>query len=619
MKFSIYAIELHNFKCFRGDHTFEFPQEPGLYHFTGKNLHNPRLGANGVGKSTVIDAINWVLFGRTSRGLKANDIISWGEKSASVALTLGFGDKDREISRSQKPNKILIDGEPKSQEDIDDLIRLNQEAFNASVIIPQFNESFFDLPPAKKLAMFSKIMDLDYWLDKADLAKEHAMVIWEAITDAERRLSNKEGGVESLKANIEALEKFDEEFEVKKIDDRTELEYLIEKIKRALSKAKKRYAKSVVNSDGYEKRLLAIDKQWTTARKELNELANQRGRISGHMSSLKSDVRNLQSDIDEIASMEGDRCPTCLQVVDKNHVKKHDDKVSTRQAKLSRQIKKLAKSDEALAKKETKLKKRISDYREEANDLARERDKLLDADRKAKQVVRDIERDLKDAKGDLDKVNNEKNPYKGLIEKDKKRIKVAKADIKALKATLEELKEKHEAVSYWVGGFKRVRLFVIEDAILNLEIEVNNLLVSLGLPDWRITLDVERENKSGGVTKGFSVIVHSPKTDEPVRWEAFSGGETQRLRLAGDLGLSNLIMERAGFSNTIEMLDEPSEHMSPEGIEDLVDTLHHRAVSSGRIIWLVEHSAVSFGDFAGKLLSTMGEDGYAHFEYKRGQ
>lgn len=619
MKFSIYAIELRNFKCFRGEHTFEFPQEPGLYHFTGKNLHNPRLGANGVGKSTVIDAINWVLFGRTSRGLKANDIISWGEKSATVALTLGLGNEDREISRSQKPNKILIDGEPKSQEDIDDLIRLNQEAFNASVIIPQFNESFFDLQPAKKLALFSKIMDLDYWLEKSDLAKEQSMVIWDSINSAELRLENKVGERKGLKSNIESLTKLRDEFDVQKKRDTNELEILIKKINKALAKAKKKYAKTVVDVESYDGRLLEIDKQWNKARKELNEISNQRGRISGHSSSLKSDIRELQSEIDELAVMEGEVCPTCLQKVDAKHVKKHDDKLSTKQVKLQRQLKKLAASAASLDEREQKLKKRINGYRTEANELSKERDQLLAVDRKAKQKVRDIERDLADAENDLAKASKAKNPYGELIDRDKKRSKVLSGDIKSLKTVLEELKEKHEAVSYWVGGFKRLRLFVIEEAILNLEIEVNNLLVSLGLPDWKITLDVERENKSGGVTKGFSVLVHSPKTKDPVKWEAFSGGETQRLRLAGDLGLSNLIMERAGFVNTIEMLDEPSEHMSPEGIEDLVDTLHNRAVSSDRIIWLVEHSAVSFGSFAGKLISTMGKDGFAKFDYKEGQ
>src|SRR6185369_16591003 len=82
-------------------------------------------------------------------------------------------------------------------------------------------------------------------------------------------------------------------------------------------------------------------------------------------------------------------------------------------------------------------------------------------------------------------------------------------------------------------------------------------------------------------------------------WEAWGGGATQRLRLAGDFGLANLIMERAGLSNTIEFFDEPSSHMGQEGLLDVAETLHQRAVSSGKRILLVDHHTIDFGEFAG--------------------
>ena len=72
--------------------------------------------------------------------------------------------------------------------------------------------------------------------------------------------------------------------------------------------------------------------------------------------------------------------------------------------------------------------------------------------------------------------------------------------------------------------------------------------------DWRIEFDVERETKAGGISKGFVVFVHPSDKADPVRFEAYSGGETQRLRMAGDLGLANLIMERAGLTNTLECM-----------------------------------------------------------------
>ena len=49
--FDLFELALWNFRSYRGKHTFKFPTVPGLYSFTGKNLDNERLGANGAGKS----------------------------------------------------------------------------------------------------------------------------------------------------------------------------------------------------------------------------------------------------------------------------------------------------------------------------------------------------------------------------------------------------------------------------------------------------------------------------------------------------------------------------------------------------------------------------------------
>src|SRR5262249_53537660 len=142
-------------------------------------------------------------------------------------------------------------------------------------------------------------------------------------------------------------------------------------------------------------------------------------------------------------------------------------------------------------------------------------------------------------------------------------------------------------------------LFIIEETLRSLELEVNNSLASLGLVDWQVEFDIERENKSGTITKGFSVFIRCPSHPEPVRWESWSGGETQRLQLAGDFGLANLIMMQAGLTNAIEFYDEPSDHLSDEGLADLSETLHQRATTDNKCIFLVDHRMPDFGDFAG--------------------
>src|SRR6266566_5705737 len=174
--FSIDKVELEDFKSFHGRHEFTLPTAPGLYNITGTNLVNPRLGANGIGKSTLLDAIYWCLYGRTTRGLKASDIVTWGKTSCSVTVTLRVDDFAHKIRRTQNPNSLersngagmfLTIG----QDDLQKHLRLSPDEFTYAVLVPQFGESFLDLSPAAKLALFSRIMDLDYWLEKSRVAE----------------------------------------------------------------------------------------------------------------------------------------------------------------------------------------------------------------------------------------------------------------------------------------------------------------------------------------------------------------------------------------------------------------------------------------------------------------
>jgi len=121
----------------------------------------------------------------------------------------------------------------------------------------------------------------------------------------------------------------------------------------------------------------------------------------------------------------------------------------------------------------------------------------------------------------------------------------------------------------------------------------------LGLEGWKIKLDVERQNASGGVSKGFAVLVQSPHSSEMVPWESWSGGENGRMRMAVSMGLMNLILGKKGIQTNIEVYDEPTQHLSPEGVMDLLNTLRERSLAVHKTIFLVDHSMLDFGGFNG--------------------
>jgi energy-coupling factor transporter ATP-binding protein EcfA2 len=83
-----------------------------------------------------------------------------------------------------------------------------------------------------------------------------------------------------------------------------------------------------------------------------------------------------------------------------------------------------------------------------------------------------------------------------------------------------------------------------------------------------------------------------------VRWEAWSGGEGQRLRLIGALALAEVLLAHAGLEPKIEILDEPTRHLSPEGVRDVAEYLILRSQDTGRKIFLVDHQLMDSSQFA---------------------
>lgn len=616
MTFAIYAVELTDFKCYYGSHLFEFPQEPGLYYLTGENKFNSRLGANACGKSSLIDAVEWCLYGKTSRGLRASDVVAWGKKGCKVSVSLQLGEKEIEIVRTQSPNTLAINGTPASQDEIIGEIRLNQEAFNCAVIIPQFGESFFDLTPTRKLEMFSQVMDLDYWLERSKRASAKADTIAENIHRLEIAYGKEENRLDNAQDNLRSYRKKADEY-----DERTA--ETVKALNQEIKRAEKSIDKAGASIDKTAKRLKKIDKEVEQIKAGILELGElfekagvKRSDALSEMKTLDRYAREIEKDIKDLDGKAGTTCPECKQPIDPKHLKGQRKALEKKLSKISDDRKSASSAFKKSEKEYEDLRADILEVRKIKDEVDADQHRLANDLRTHNRALIEAEDAIKRYSNDIYKAENKVNPFDDMLEGAKAEIKTSKKNMKRLRADLDEALAKHSAYSYWVGGFKRVRLFVLEEAMHSLEIEVNNLLVSLGLVDWKITFDVERENKSGGITKGFSVFIHSPKHDKPVKFESWSGGETQRLRLAGDLGLANLIMEQAGFENTIEIIDEPSEHMSPEGILDLVETIHGRALSSGKQIWLVDHHTMEFGDFAGTLVAKMNEDGKAALEYR---
>lgn len=77
-------------------------------------------------------------------------------------------------------------------------------------------------------------------------------------------------------------------------------------------------------------------------------------------------------------------------------------------------------------------------------------------------------------------------------------------------------------------------------------------------------------------------------------WEAWSGGEGQRLRLAGTLSLSNLILHQFNQDCNIQVWDEKMLWLSGSGENDMLELLQETAKQHNKQIWLIDQHNLDY-------------------------
>lgn len=192
----------------------------------------------------------------------------------------------------------------------------------------------------------------------------------------------------------------------------------------------------------------------------------------------------------------------------------------------------------------------------------------------------------------------EANPHRAELVRVLAQALALEAQWETKNAEVTKMMDYKASVDYWKHGFKNIRLFFTEKVLAALQIEVGNAISTLGLQGWKVQLSTETETKSGTLKLGVQIQVASPSSNGFVLWESWSGGETQRLRLAIAMGLASLILRASGVVYSFETWDEPSAWLSVEGIEDLLTVLDYRAQALQKRLWLVDHNALTYSGFS---------------------
>ena len=176
---------------------------------------------NGTGKTTIINALSYALYGQALTNIKRNNLIN-KTNSKGMLVTLNFekgGNKYR-IERGRAPNVLkfyINDHEQKedvdesqgdsrqTQKDIDSLLDMSHDMFKHIVALNTYTEPFLSMRANDQRAVIEQLLGITILTEKADLLKEKVKQTKDFITEETLKINAIEASNKKIEQSIETL------------------------------------------------------------------------------------------------------------------------------------------------------------------------------------------------------------------------------------------------------------------------------------------------------------------------------------------------------------------------------------------------------------------------------
>ena len=282
---------------------------------------------NGTGKTTIINALSYALYGQALTNIKRNNLIN-KTNSKGMLVTLHFekDGMDYRIERGRSPNVLkfyINDHEQeltdesqgdsrKTQETIDDLLGMSHDMFKHIVALNTYTEPFLSMRANDQRAIIEQLLGITILTEKADALKDQVKQTKDAITEETLKIDAIQTANSKIETTIENLKKNQRAWQAKKRSD-------CEKLQASISELEQLDIENEL--DLHEK--LA---NWTEMNNAITALNKEKGTLESALMRATKSVEKAEKDI---AGLDEATCYTCGQAL-------HDDKkeeLETRKAK----------------------------------------------------------------------------------------------------------------------------------------------------------------------------------------------------------------------------------------------------------------------------------------------
>lgn len=629
----------------------------GLVMVAGVNDDETSADSNGSGKSSLADAVSWCLWGATARGVTGDEVVNTAAgKDCEVSLTIDDDGSIYRVDRYRKHKKgknslnlyrlndagewdnLTKGTNALTQKQVERLLGCSEEVFNAAVYSGQ--EQMPDIPRMtdKQLkTLVEQAAGVDVLTGAYDIARKRAALkanergatqieldrTLQRYADANANLmrlsdqsvqwtTDQNTKIANLKQRtLEA--KTDFELGKGEIDDEAE-----QKLRADIQAVEQRIAS--VNDERLREQVLAGD--LSKAQAALVTVNQRIASDEQKVANAKRAVADAEPALEHIKTGVGKPCKTCTRPLEGTHLqgaidaaqKRLDDAFDAQTAAIDDlagisarvpSIQKLIKgAEESLAAHRAAM----TDVSTEAQNLSDLR-RSLEITERAKQEVERLKQMARRAAEMWQDAVKASNPFDDMIERSNKDILDLSAACDACKQAALDAQEAEAYAQAVVDVFAPagVRARRLDEATPYLNERTAHYLGSLadGAIEAYWTTLTETKGK-GDLREKFSVTVE--KEGSAPSFNALSGGEKRKVRLACALALQDLVATRAAKSIELWIGDEIDEALDAAGLERLMGVLEEKARDRGTVL-VISHNDIR--DFARKTITVKKSGGRA--------